>query len=202
MPRWAIGLVVALLALGVASQLLLPGIAEDLVEDRLTDGGGDADVSVSAFPALRLLSDDGSRFEARASGLDLELSQQTDVLDRLDGFDDVNVSIDHFDAGPFKVSSFALVRDGDGPYHLVSHSRASPADMVDFGVEELGLPGGGLLGGLAGQALGGRPLPIDLDMELTSNDGEIEVVSGGGTVAGLPTGVLGELITEAIVSQL
>ncbi len=202
MRRWAIGIAVALLALGVASQLLVPGIASDRVEDRLTDRGGEADVSVSAFPALRLLFDDGSRFEAQASGLDLELSQQTEALDRLDGFDDVNVWIDDFDAGPFRVSSFALVRDGDGPYHLVSRSRASPADMVDFGVSELGLPGSGLLGGIAEQALGDRPLPIDLDMELTSNDGEIAVVSGGGTVAGLPTGVLGELITEAIVSQL
>ena len=45
-------------------------------------------------------------------------------------------------------------------------------------------------------------LPIDLDMQLTSDDGRVQVVSGGGNVAGLPTGPLAELLTNAIVVQL
>ena len=39
-------------------------------------------------------------------------------------------------------------------------------------------------------------------MELTSDDGRVRVVSGGGTVAGVPTGPLAELLTSAIVVQL
>ena len=39
-------------------------------------------------------------------------------------------------------------------------------------------------------------------MELTSDDGRITVTSGGGSVAGFPTGPLAELITRAIVVQL
>jgi hypothetical protein len=39
-------------------------------------------------------------------------------------------------------------------------------------------------------------------MELTSEDGRIQVVSGGGTVAGVPTGPLAELITSAVVIRL
>jgi hypothetical protein len=39
-------------------------------------------------------------------------------------------------------------------------------------------------------------------MGLQSDDGRIVVVSGGGTVAGIPTGPLAELITSAIVIQL
>jgi hypothetical protein len=202
MRRWPIALALLLLALAVASQLLLPGIAENDVEDRLTERGGQAQVSVSAVPAARLLFDDGERFEVRASALDLDLDQRTQVMDRLDGFSEVDIAIDDSVAGPLEIESFELTRDASGPYRLVSSSRASPAELVDFGADELGLPGGGILGGLAGQALGHRELPLDLDMELISNDGAIEVVSGGGTVAGIPTGPLGEVITEAIVSRL
>jgi hypothetical protein len=35
-------------------------------------------------------------------------------------------------------------------------------------------------------------------MELRSDGGRIVVVSGGGTVAGMPTGPLAELITSAV----
>jgi hypothetical protein len=201
-PRWALALIVVVLAILGVSQLVLPRIAENDVEDRLTEGGGQAQVSVSAVPAARLLFDDGEQFEVRASGLELDLDKRTKVMDRLDGFSDVDVAIDHSVAGPLEIDSFELTRDGSEPYRLVSSSRASPAELVDFGADELGLPGGGILGGLAGQALGRRELPLDLDMQLTSNGGTIEVVSGGGTVAGIPTGPLGEVITEAIVSRL
>jgi hypothetical protein len=201
-PRWAIALITAVVLILVASQLLVPGIAERQTEDRLEAGGGTASVSLSAFPALRLLFDDGSRFEARASGLDLDLDQRVDVLDRLDGFSEVDVLIDDLIAGPLEVSRFQLTRDGSDPYHLVSSAQASPAALVDLGADALGLPGGDLFGGLAGQALGDAPVPIELDMDLVSSEDGIEVTSGGSTVAGIPTGPIGELITSAIVARL
>jgi hypothetical protein len=201
-PRWAIALITAVVLILVASQLLVPGIAERQTEDRLEAGGGTASVSLSAFPALRLLFDDGSRFEARASGLDLDLNQRVDVLDRLDGFSEVDVLIDDLIAGPLEVSRFQLTRDGSDPYHLVSSAQASPAALVDLGADALGLPGGDLFGGLAGQALGDAPVPIELDMDLVSSEDGIEVTSGGSTVAGIPTGPIGELITSAIVARL
>ena len=39
-------------------------------------------------------------------------------------------------------------------------------------------------------------------MELQSDGGRVVVVAGGGTVAGIPTGPLAELITEAIAIRL
>ena len=45
-------------------------------------------------------------------------------------------------------------------------------------------------------------VPVKLDMQLTSENGRIQVVSGGGTVAGVPTGSLAELLTAAIVVKL
>jgi hypothetical protein len=201
-PRWAIPLIAAVLVLLVAGQLLVPGIAERDVEDRLTEGGGTASVSLSAFPAVRLLFDDGSRFEARGHDLDLDLDQRVDALERLDGFTEVDVLIDDLVAGPLEVSTFQLTRDGSEPYRLVSSAQASPAALVDLGADALGIPGGALFGGIAGQALGDAPLPIELDMELVSGDDGVEVTSGAGTVAGIPTGPIGELITAAIVSRL
>jgi hypothetical protein len=192
-----------LVALAVASQLLIPPLAEHRIEDRLTDGGGSADVSLSAFPAARLLFDDGEEVSVSGSGLDLALQQQDDVFEKLDGFDRVDVSLTEFQAGPFAVTNFDLTRPApSAPYHLVSSSRTTPGGLAEYGASRLGLVGGPLLSALAAQLTGNRPFPIDLDMQLRSEDGRVVVVSGGGTIAGLPTGPLAELITSAIVVQL
>ena len=47
-----------------------------------------------------------------------------------------------------------------------------------------------------------EPIPIELDMELASEDGRLRVVSGSGTVAGMPTGPLAELLSSAIVVRI
>lgn len=186
----------------VATQLILPGVAERQTENRLTANGGFADVSVSAFPALRLLFNDGSRLEVEGTGLHIEIDGRTEVFDRLDGFETVDVTIDEFTTGPFAIESFTLTRESPAPYRLRSRGSASPAQVVDYGLDRLGLPGGALLGGLAASAVGNRALPFSLDMELESSDGEISVVSGGGSVAGIPAGPLAQVITAAIVQRL
>jgi hypothetical protein len=191
-----------LLALLVGSQLLVPGIAERKAADRLTAGGGEAHVTVSAFPALRLLFEDGSRFEVDARDLELDLEEGARDLDRLDGFDHVAISIASSSAGPFTLDSLTLSRSGAQPYRLRMRGDASPAQVVDFGADRLGIPGGAIIGDLAGQALGRAPVPFALDMELESNDGRIAVVSGNGTVAGVPTGPVAEMIIAAIVARL
>ena len=197
------GLVAAAVAvLLVAAQFIVPGIGEGQIEDRLTENGGSATVKLSAMPAIRLLWGDGDRLEVQGSELDLDLSDNPEVFDRLDGFGDVDVALSDFRAGPFDVTSFSLSRDGDGPYTVQSASTTTTAELVDFGVDNLGLPGGGLLGFFAEQATTDRPIPISLDMEMESDDGRVRVVSGGGTVAGFPTGPLAELITAAIVVRL
>ncbi len=204
MPRWLLVVALALLALAAASQLVIPPIAEHRIEDRLTDGGGSANASLAAFPATRLLFGDGKRISISGTGLDLGLEQRTDVFDKLDGFDQVDVSLADFRAGPFAVASFELDRPApSAPYHLVSESRTTPGDLADYGASQLGLPGGPLLRFFTDQALGAnRAIPVDLDMELRSDDGRVVVVSGGGSVAGYPTGPLAELITAAIAVRL
>jgi hypothetical protein len=200
-----IGIVIlALTVLLVLGQLFVPGIGERKIEDRLTEGGGDADVKLSATPAARLLLGDGDRIEVHGSNLDLDLeTEDPEVLDRLDGFDEVEVELSEFRAGPFNVASFEMIRDGDGPYSVRSTSSTTAAELVDYGAGALGLAGGPLLRFFAGRTpLGSRPIPISVDMEMESDDGRIKVVSGSGTVAGYPTGPLAQFITAAIVVRL
>jgi hypothetical protein len=189
----------------VASQVLIPSLGERRVENRLTEGGGSAEVTLGAFPAARLLFSDGERFEVEARDLNLELDEEVRVFDRLDGFSLVDVSIENSIAGPFELETFRLSRDGDGPYRLVSSSATTPSGLAEAGLESLELPGESLADLFLDQFLGDAddaPLPVELDLELTSDDGRVQVVSGGGTVAGVETGPLAELITAAIVVQL
>jgi hypothetical protein len=192
-----------LVVLAVASQFVIPPVAENRVEDRLTSGGGSADVSLDAFPAARLLFEDGDRIEVRGNGLDLDLQRETNIFDNLDGFDEVDVSLTDYRAGPFRIRTFELARDGpEATYDLVLAGSATPADIATYGAARLGLVGGPLLGAIAAQLGGKRPVPIDLDMQLRSEDGRVVVESGGGTVAGLPAGLLAQVITSAIVVRL
>lgn len=204
MPRWLWIAALALLAALIASQFVIPSAVEHRIEGRLTEGGGSADVSVSAFPAARLLFGDGARISVRGDGLDLGLPEPGgSVFEELDGFDRVDVSLHGFRAGPFSVSSFELIRSGSSAtYHLVAQSSTTPDELAQYGAARLGIPGGPLLGLAAGNALGDRPIPVALDMQLRSEGGRIVVVSGGGTVAGYPAGPLAELITSAIAVRL
>ena len=183
----------------VAAQVLIPALGAQRIEDRLTAGGGDADVTLGAFPAARLLFSDGERIEVRARELDLDLDRETSVFDRLDGFDIVDIGIDDFRAGPFQLDRFELTRDGGGPYSLTAHGSATPASLTAYGFDTLDLPGEGIIDALLDPFVTDQPLALDLDMQVSSEQGRLRVVSGCGSVAGLPVGTLAELITSAIV---
>jgi hypothetical protein len=205
MGRIGVIALVAVVALLAIAQFALPPIAEKRIEDRLTEGGGTADASVDPpFPAALLLAGDGDAIEVTGSGLDLEIdSEESPVFDRLDGFDRVDVEMRDFHAGPFEVDSFELSREGSAPYALRSSSTTTGAALLSYGGSRLGVPGSSLIPLITGDdSAADEPIPVELDMELESDDGRITVTSGGGTVAGYPTGPLAELITEAIVVRL
>jgi len=201
--RLAIVALVLLAILGI-SQLVIPPIVGHRISDRLTAAGGRADVSVSAFPAARLLFGGGSRITVTGEGVDLTAQQETGtVFSDLDGYDEVAVSLVQFRAGPFQLGDFELTRAGpDAPYHLVARGRTTPTDLASYGASSLGLPGGPLLSYLGNQILGRAFIPVRLDMNLESDGGRIVVTSGTGTIAGIPTGPLAELITSVVVVQL
>lgn len=197
--------VVAFLVLAlVAIQLFLPGRVASDVEARLTEGGGEAAVEVEALPAARLFWSDGDRIEVRGSDLVLDVENDTAVLDRLDGFDQVDVALERVEAGPFAVERFELRRAGDGAYTLRSDATTSGTELLQFGAEELGPLAGPIAGFLGEQAPEetSEEFDVELDAQLESDDGRIEIVEGGGTVAGYDVGPLAELITAAVVSRL
>jgi hypothetical protein len=204
MPRWPWIAALTVLAVMIASQFVIPAAVEHRIEGRLTEGGGSADVSVSAFPAARLLFGDGERISVTGSSLDLALAEPGgDAFDELDGFDRVDIALRDFQAGPFAVSSFELTRDGgSAPYRLDAGGETTTSAIAGYGAERLGIPGGSLLGFVTREALGDRRIPVTLDMSLESDGGRVMVVSGGGTVDGYPTGPLAELITAAIAVRL
>jgi hypothetical protein len=205
MPRWGIIVAAVVVFVLVGSQILIPSLGERRVENRLTEGGGSAEVTLGAFPAARLLFSDGERFEVEGRDLDLELDEEVRVFDRLDGFSNVEVAIDDSIAGPFELESFRLTRDGDAPYRLVSSGATTPGGLAEAGLETVDLPGESLADLFFEEFLGDAEdtqVPVELDMELTSEDGRVRVVAGGGTIAGVETGPLAELITAAIVVQL
>lgn len=193
-----------LIFLVVASQILVPGLGERRIEDRLTAGGGTADVTLGAVPAARLLFGTGERLQVSARDLDIDVSPGESVFDRLDGFGIVDVLIENSKAGPLHIDRFELTRDGPGPYHLALGGETSPADLVDYGLDHVQLPGTSLAGAIFDQLFGpaDTTVPVRMDMQLTSVDGRVEVTSGGGSVGGIPTGHLAELITGAVVVRL
>jgi hypothetical protein len=202
--RWgmiAAGVVVFVL---VASQILIPPLGARQVEDRLEAGGGSADVTMGAVPALRLLWGDGERLEVDARDLDLPLDRNLHVFDDLDGFGIVDVEIANSHTGPFELTSFSLTRDGSGPYHMVTSGQTTAAELVDYGIGGVELPGASLLDSLMEVFLGpsDESIPVSLDMQLASDRGVVRVVSGESTVAGIPAGPVGAMITSAIVNSI
>ena len=206
MPRLVLLSVGALVVLLVAVQLVVPALGEREVEKRLEEGGGSADVSLRALPAPRLLFGDGDSFEVEGSGLTVDVQRRERVLERLDGFDEVHVRLADVSAEPLRIGLFQLDRDeGRDAYDVLMDGKASPRDVAAFLGSEAGGALGGLLGDLAAGSLPGDgevSVPLEVKARVVSVDGEVEVTSSSGSVAGVPAGPLAKLLVEAIVRQL
>ena len=189
----------------VATQFVLPPYLAGKVENRLTDRGGRANVDLDAVPALRLLAHDGDRFQLDGRGLDFPLDQEQAVFDKLDGFDEVEMQIEDFTAGPFSVQRFDLSRDGsDENYRMTSAGRTSFAEVSDYLTAGLPPLVSALLGGatrVTGPAAT-RRLPFTVSAELASDGGEPRLVTGSGTVAGIPTGPFAALLAQAVLARI
>jgi hypothetical protein len=205
MPR-ALLLPLALVAvILIGAQLVIPPVAERTVEERLEEEGGSAEVELSAVPAIRLLWDDGDSLDVTGEGLELDPRESRETLKRLDGFGDVRIRLDDFEVEPLEVDSFDLTNGEDNGEYIATLSATTTArDLGRFLGSRAGGPFGGLLGGFAGGSLpgGGAELPVQVEADIESRDGEIEVQRARGDVAGLPAGPFAELVIEAVVRLL
>ena len=205
MSLLAVVLLAALAA--VAAQVVATRLVGARVESHLTRGGGRARVRLRALPALGLLAGRGQRITVRGEGLALGLTGGDEaVFHRLDGFRTVDVRLLDIAVGPLRVGYFRLDRDGDAPYRLRAAATGRVGDLVRVGSEHLSL-GGSLIGGFLGSAVAtaarpGREVPLELDMELEAAAEGPRIIGGGTTVAGYPTGPIGQSIAEAVLASL
>ena len=200
----AVAVAAFVVLVGVGTHFLLPPILEGRVEERLEEHGGRAEVELSAVPSLRLLAGHGDRIELRGSGLEFDLDDpHRDAFERLNRFDEVEIDLSEVTAGPFETEAFRLEGLGDRRYRIEVDATASLQDLARIAGEQFG-PLGGLIGSIAGGSVpfSGAPVPVRLDGELEAKDGEVEMVSGTGRVAGLPAGPMARLVTNAILSRL
>jgi hypothetical protein len=202
-----IGLVTVLLLALVASQLLLPGYLEHRLASRLTENGGSASVTLEALPAVRLLANDGDKLAIRGRnlGIHLELSELgSPILDKLDGFDQVDLRFTSTRAEPFQVQTFVLSKaEHAHRYRLEIRAATSSRALATYGSAQL--PGllGSLARGAAGAVLGdGQRIPVDITTDLISEGGRAPAGGARGTVAGLQVGPLVQLLTGSILSGL
>ncbi|HEX6461408.1 MAG TPA: hypothetical protein VF032_21005 [Thermoleophilaceae bacterium] len=187
------------------TQLLLPVLAASRIEHRLTKGGGTAHASVHAFPALRLLFHQGDSIRVTGSGLDVQLGTgRQHVLKNLDGFHSAHIDLRDVTAGPFHTQHFTLDKaGGSNTYYLGVQATFTPAALASYLGSSVGGGLGGLLGGLAGGlAAGSQPVPVSVRAHLVSESGNPRVVSGAGTVAGIPMGPVLEAVAAAVIAQL
>ena len=199
----------AIVAVAAAAQLGIPRIAERRVRERLTIGGGSAEVSIAAVPATRLLRNSGDRLIVRGNGLEIGLTGGTERsgLSALDGFDEVDVELVDFRAGPFTIAAFVLERSAGQTYAMATRGSASGAELARMGGELLrGLPGAGVVGavagGMPGAPLGRLEVSIEVQLELISEAGGLRVGAGSGSIGGYPAGPAATAIAAAVARRL
>jgi hypothetical protein len=188
----------------VSLQLALPKLAERRIGRRLTEGGGVVEVCVIARPALRLLAGEGDLLRVRGESLTIGLAGEGGGLQALDGFAAVEIELDEISTGPFEVSRFELRRERrGGTYRLRSIARTSGAELLGFGGQHLGIGGATTLGTLArGAPLGTRTFAVEAEVELVARGEALEVLGGGGSVAGYPAGPVATAVAAAVARRL
>ena len=208
MRRVLVASLIVVLVLLVAAQVVVPRVISGKVEDRLEERGGTAAVSISAWPVATLAFGSGRSIEVAGHDLRYELgtNREERPLERLDSFRDVRVDLEDLEAGPVRLTSFVLTREGrDQPYRLSMRGRTTPGELAG----ELGNATGGRLGGFLGAfatgALSSRsatPVPLRLDATVESSDGRPDVSDAQATVAGLPAGPLTVIVLRSVLDRL
>ena len=201
--RWVIVGAVALgLILGL-TQVIIPNIAENKIQDRLTQDGGSADVHVSAIPAVRLLFGDGDKLTVDARRIDIPVTEAGKVSFKdLDKFDEVDITLLDSNIGPVNASRIELNRgEGDDVYTFTFRGNTSPAQLADFVLDALPAGLRSIAEAIGGRA-GGGSIPVRMDATLRSENGQARLVRGSGDIAGLPLGPFALGVASAVINRL
>jgi hypothetical protein len=179
--RWrraAVVAALALVALALLGQLVLPRFAERRIRSRLDSHGTVQKVEVHAFPAIQLLWGHADRVEVRMGELRSRGGTLAGLLDDAGGVSHVDASAQTVHSGLATLRDARLVKDGE---RIMAVARMTPTDIatafpLSFKVVPVGVVGGTLVvrGGVsvAGQVVG-------VEARIVASDGQIVVQPEG-----------------------
>lgn len=119
----------------VLSQLLLPRIVASRISSRVGRYGTVQSVSVSAWPALRLLWGSADSVTVEAASLSMTPSQAADLLGEDRGAGEVHASAQRLQVGPLALTDVRLTGNGRDLSAQASVSSAAIAAALPPGVE-------------------------------------------------------------------
>ena len=111
--KLGVGLAVFVAAVLVASQVLLPILAESQVRDELRGAGDVTSVEVHAFPALKLLGKRADSVRVRLRSATIGTGDLGDRLASTRRTDRLDLSIGVFTLGPLQAHDVTLRKRGD-----------------------------------------------------------------------------------------
>jgi DUF2993 family protein len=174
----------ALLGALVLAQLLLPKIAADRIRSRIGRYGGVRSVSVSAWPAVKLLWGDADSVRMRAGNLVVDPGRAASLLEEGHGISHLDFNADSVTVGPLRLTDASFHKRGASMQAAALASRAAVQAALPPGLQvELVRSGGGEVevratGGLFG-------LQASVRAVAQANDGRLVVHPAGELFAGL-----------------
>lgn len=169
-----LGLAVFVASLLAASQIGLPILAEHRLRGELSETGRVTSVSVSAFPALKLLFQKADSVRVRMSRARLGTGDLGDRLASTKRAGSVDARVDLLTLGPLRVRDVTLRKRGSA---LVGSATVRASDLPVGGLQPVGSADGALV-------LQADVGPVSARARLSAQDGAL-VVAPDGLLAGL-----------------
>jgi hypothetical protein len=141
-PRIALGTAGGIVVMLGVTQLVLPGIAAQVVRNRASRYGMVKSVSVTAIPAIELLWGRADSASLEAGRLRMNLSQATELLSSASGVDRIDMSVESFQLGPLRMHAARMEKRGDALYIQGSLEQSDLRAMLPGGVEVQPVTGG------------------------------------------------------------
>jgi hypothetical protein len=132
--RIAAGVVGAIVLVLVLAQVFLPQIAADEVRGRLHKYGRVQSVSVSAWPAVKLLWENADSVTVKASDVKLSASQAAKLVWEARGASSLRATVARAQLGRLRLSDISLRKRGNALSALASISEADVKAALPVGV--------------------------------------------------------------------
>lgn len=158
-----LGVAGVLLTLLVASQFLLPHLAERRLADELEQYGPRPDVDVRAFPAVKLIFGRADRIEVDQSAARIDTPQLIDELSESGDVGEFEARVGELQIGMLRLSEVRVAKDGDdvtaAATVTLGELQGALRDLTNLRVLPAGEGGGIVLAGevtVFGRTIGGR----------------------------------------------